>query len=232
MFSSPLIETNDLGKVYLTGRIQVKALDGINLSVPKGAFRGSAGPSGSGKSTLMNLLGGLDTPTSGSIQVAGRMVSSLNHKELALYRRFQVGMIFQSFNIIPAYTAKENVALPLLFSGVPKRERLRRAEAVLSLVGLEERKDHRPSELSGGEQQRVAVARALINSPDILLADEPTGNLDSRTSQGILNLLQEMNRTQNLTVLLISHEGYLLKKYADDIIYLHDGRVRESEAVE
>ncbi|MBU1337846.1 MAG: ABC transporter ATP-binding protein [Acidobacteria bacterium] len=227
-----MIETNDLGKVYSTGRIQVKALDGINLSVPKGAFLGIAGPSGSGKSTLMNLLGGLDTPTSGSIQVAGRMVSSLNHKELALYRRFQVGMIFQSFNIIPAYTAKENVALPLLFSGVPKRERLRRAEAVLSLVGLEERKDHRPSELSGGEQQRVAVARALINSPDILLADEPTGNLDSRTSQGILNLLQEMNRTQNLTVLLISHEGYLLKKYADDIIYLHDGRVRESEAVE
>ncbi|MBU2437913.1 MAG: ABC transporter ATP-binding protein [Acidobacteria bacterium] len=226
------METNDLGKVYSTGRIQVKALDGINLSVPKGAFLGIAGPSGSGKSTLMNLLGGLDTPTSGSIQVAGRMVSSLNHKELALYRRFQVGMIFQSFNIIPAYTAKENVALPLLFSGVPKRERLRRAEAVLSLVGLEERKDHRPSELSGGEQQRVAVARALINSPDILLADEPTGNLDSRTSQGILNLLQEMNRTQNLTVLLISHEGYLLKKYADDIIYLHDGRVRESEAVE
>jgi putative ABC transport system ATP-binding protein len=230
MNSSPLIETKDLGKVYSTGRIQVKALDGINLTVSKGAFLGIAGPSGSGKSTLMNLLGGLDTPTSGSIQVAGRMVSSLNHQELTLYRRFQVGMIFQSFNIIPAYTARENVAFPLLFSGVPKRERLRRAEAVLALVGLEERKDHKPSEMSGGEQQRVAVARALIHSPDILLADEPTGNLDSRTSQGILDLLQEMNRIQNLTVLLISHEEYLLKKYADDIIHLHDGKVKGSEA--
>lgn len=230
MNSSPLIETKDLGKVYSTGRIQVKALDGINLTVSKGAFLGIAGPSGSGKSTLMNLLGGLDTPTSGSIQVAGKMVSSLNHQELALYRRFQVGMIFQSFNIIPAYTARENVAFPLLFSGVPKRERLRRAEAVLAMVGLEERKDHKPSEMSGGEQQRVAVARALIHSPDILLADEPTGNLDSRTSQGILDLLQEMNRIQNLTVLLISHEGYLLKKYADDIIHLHDGKVKGSEA--
>lgn len=174
----------------------------------------------------MNLLGGLDTPSSGTLKVAGRLVSSLDHRELALYRRFQVGMIFQSFNIISSYTARENVALPLLFSGVPKKERLRRAEAMLTLVGLKDRKEHRPSELSGGEQQRVAIARALIHSPGILLADEPTGNLDSCTSEEILDLLQEMNRTRNLTVLLISHEEYFLQKYAGHIIHLHDGKMK------
>jgi len=231
MNSANLIETEGLTKVYSSGKIQVVALKDVNLSLQEGRFLGITGHSGSGKSTLMNLLVGLDTPSSGSIKVQGELISELNKQELALYRRHQVGMIFQSFNIIPSYTALENVAFPLLFAGVAKKERLRQAGEMLSKVGLYPRKDHRPSELSGGEQQRVAIARALINQPKVLLADEPTGNLDSVTSREIVQMLSDLNKNQGLTVIMVSHEEALLREFADDIIRLSDGQVVEREKI-
>jgi putative ABC transport system ATP-binding protein len=225
MNSPNFIETEDLTKVYSTGRIEVVALAGVNLSIGCGEFLGVTGPSGSGKSTLMNLLGGLDTPSNGRIKVEGKFISDLNKEELALYRRFQVGLVFQSFNLISSYTALENVAFPLLFAGVAKKERKIRAEQMLAKVGLGNRKDHLPTELSGGEQQRVAIARALINQPKILLADEPTGNLDSKTSREIVQALSDLNKNQGLTVVMISHEESLLAEFADNIIHFCDGRV-------
>jgi len=219
------IETEDLTRVYSTGRIEVVALKDVILSVRRGEFLGVTGPSGSGKSTLMNLLGGLDTPSAGCIRVDGKYISDLNKEELAIYRRCQVGMIFQSFNLISSYTALENVAFPLLFAGVAKKERKIQAEQVLTKVGLGNRKGHLPAELSGGEQQRVAVARALINQPKILLADEPTGNLDSKTSRAIVQTLSDLNKNQGLTVIMISHEESLLAEFADKVIGLCDGRV-------
>lgn len=226
-----LIETEDLAKVYSLGKVQVAALAGVNLSVDAGEFLGVTGTSGSGKSTLMNLLGGLDTPTAGHIRVAGKLISELNKEELALYRRYQVGMIFQSFNIIPSYTALENVAFPLLFAGVGKKQREQRAAQMLQKVGLYPRKNHRPSELSGGEQQRVAIGRAMINEPKILLADEPTGNLDSTTSREIVEKLAQLNKEQGITVIMISHEESLLREHADVIIRLADGKIVEQEEV-
>jgi putative ABC transport system ATP-binding protein len=231
MDSDIFVEIKDLTKVYSSGRIEVVALKDVNMSLREGQFRGITGPSGSGKSTLMNLLGGLDTPSSGSIKVQGKIISELDHEELALYRRYQVGMIFQSFNLISSYTACENVAFPLLFADVPKKERIERAAEILDMVGLYERKDHRPSELSGGEQQRVAIARALINRPKILLADEPTGNLDSKTSGQITQILSDLNRNRGLTVVMISHEESFLAEYADDVVRLCDGKVVEQETI-
>ncbi len=225
------IQTTDLTKVYAFGTVRVAALRAVTLSFPRGRLIGVTGASGSGKSTLMNLLGGLDTPSSGSIRVDGRLISDLNKKELALYRRNMVGMIFQSFNLVNAYTALENVALPLLFAGVAKKERLLRAQEVLQTVGLEARKDHRPMELSGGEQQRVAIARALVNRPQILLADEPTGNLDSRTSRQIVETLAELNRRRGLTVVMISHEQDLLREFAHEVVCLQDGAVVARETL-
>jgi putative ABC transport system ATP-binding protein len=225
MDSTNFIETKDLTKVYSTGRIEVVALKDVTLSVRRGEFLGVTGPSGSGKSTLMNLLGGLDTPSEGHIKVEGKFISDLNKEELALYRRFQVGLVFQSFNLISSYTALENVAFPLLFTSVAKKERKIRAEQMLVKVGLGNRKDHLPAELSGGEQQRVAVARALVNQPKILLADEPTGNLDSKTSREIVQALSDLNKNQGLTVVMISHEESLLAEFADNIIHFCDGRV-------
>jgi len=229
--SDGFVETEGLTKIYSSGKIQVNALKDVNLTLEEGKFLGVTGPSGSGKSTLMNLLGGLDTPSSGTIKVQGKFISELNKEELALYRRYQVGMIFQTFNIISSYTALDNVAFPLLFAGVPKKERNRRAGEVLTKVGLFPRKDHRPAELSGGEQQRVAIARALVNQPKILLADEPTGNLDTGTSRQIVQMLSELNRKQGLTVIMISHEQALLSEFANDIIHLRDGEVVEQEKI-
>ena len=229
MNSGVFLETEGLTKVYSSGKINVVALEGVNLSVEEGKFLGVTGQSGSGKSTLMNLLGGLDRPSSGSIKVEGKFISELDKEELALYRRYQVGMIFQTFNIISSYTALENVAFPLLFAGVPKRERKSRAGEILSQVGLINRKDHRPTELSGGEQQRVAIARALVNKPKILLADEPTGNLDTSTSKQIVQTLVELNKKQGLTIIMISHEQSMLAEFADEVIHLCDGKVVEQE---
>ena len=225
------IETRDLTKAYITGAVEVVALRAVTLSIARGRLVGITGASGSGKSTLMNLLGGLDTPSSGSIRVAGRGVSDLSKKELALYRRNTVGMIFQSFNLVNAYTAVENVALPLLFAGVARKERLRRATELLCTVGLEARKDHRPTELSGGEQQRVAIARALVNQPQILLADEPTGNLDSKTARQIVETLADLNRNRGLTVVMISHEQDLLREFAHEMVRLQDGAVTDREVL-
>ncbi|MBN2180863.1 MAG: ABC transporter ATP-binding protein [Sedimentisphaerales bacterium] len=229
MDSDYFVETKDLTKTYSSGRIKLTALSNVNIYLKKGQFLGITGASGSGKSTLMNLLGGLDKPSSGTIKVQGKFISELDCDELALYRRYQVGMIFQSFNLVSSYTALENVAFPLLFADVPKKERMKRAAEILNMVGLHERKDHRPAELSGGEQQRVAIARALINHPKILLADEPTGNLDSKTSRQITQILADLNKNQGLTVVMISHEESLLAEYADDIVHLCDGKIAEQE---
>jgi putative ABC transport system ATP-binding protein len=223
--SENIVFTDKLTKVYSTGKIRVVALDGVSLSIERGSFFGITGQSGSGKSTVLNLLGGLDSPTSGSIEVQGIKISQMNKEDLARYRREEVGMIFQSFHLIPSYTAQENVGLPLLFSGIPKRERGQAALKMLEMVGLAARIDHRPAELSGGEQQRVSIARALINSPRILLADEPTGNLDSRTSHDFVRLLAQLNEEQGLTVIMVSHEEALLAEFATETIRLQDGRI-------
>jgi len=225
MNSDSFVKTEDLTRIYSSGTIQVVALKDVSLSLDQGQFFGVTGASGSGKSTLMNLLAGLDRPSSGSIKVQGKLISELDKDELALYRRHQVGMIFQSFNLVSSYSALENVTFPLLFAGVAKKERTKRAAQILEKVGLYPRKDHRPFELSGGEQQRVAIARALINQPKILLADEPTGNLDSKTSRQIVQTLSELNKKQGLTVIMISHEESLLGEFADDVIHLQDGKV-------
>jgi len=231
MISDAFVKTEDLTRIYSSGTIQVTALKDVNLSLGQGMFYGITGASGSGKSTLMNLLAGLDRPTSGSIKVQGKLISKLGKDELALYRRYQVGMIFQSFNLVSSYTALENVAFPLLFAGIAKKERIKRAEQMLEKVGLYQRKDHRPSELSGGEQQRTAIARALINQPKILLADEPTGNLDSKTSRQIVQTLSELNKNQGITVIMISHEESLLDEFADDVIHLQDGKIIQEERI-
>ena len=231
MDSDIFVETKDLTKIYSSGTIEVVALKDVNLFLSQGQFRGITGPSGSGKSTLMNLLGGLDTPSSGTIEAQGKLISELDSDELALYRRYQVGMIFQSFNLISSYTALENVAFPLLFADVPKKERTERAAEVLDKVGLYDRKGHRPTELSGGEQQRVAIARALINRPKLLIADEPTGNLDSKTSAQIVQTLSDLNKNQGLTVMMISHEESLLAEFADDVIRLCDGKIVDQETI-
>ena len=231
MISDPFIKTENLTRIYSSGTIKVTAIKDVTLSLDQGQFFGITGASGSGKSTLMNLLAGLDRPTSGSIKVEGKLISELDKDELALYRRHQVGMIFQSFNLVSSYTALENVAFPLLFAGVTKKERNIQAEQMLEKVGLYPRKDHRPSELSGGEQQRTAIARALINPPKILLADEPTGNLDSKTSHQIVQTLSDLNTKQGITVIMISHEEFLLDEFADDIIHLQDGKVIQEERI-
>ena len=229
MVKTPILQARKLTKVYSSGRIEVTAVKDVNLAVEKGTFVGVAGSSGSGKSTLMNLLGGLDSPTSGSIEFEGALISEMDKEKLARYRRHDVGMIFQSFNLIPSLSAVENVSLPLLFAGMAKKDRREQASEYLDSVGLSQRRAHRPSELSGGEQQRVAIARALVSEPKILLADEPTGNLDSQTSSEIVGLLADINRERGLTVIMVSHEDFLLKQHSDRIICLFDGEVKVKE---
>lgn len=230
--SPAIIEAEGLTKVYTMGKVRVVALKDVTLSIPKGSFMGITGPSGSGKSTFLNIIGGLDSPTSGAVRAQGKNISQMSNEELARYRRLDVGMIFQSFNLISSLTAVENVALPLLFAGVPKKERKQKALAVLDKVGLGPRAGHRPMELSGGEQQRVAIARALVNQPEVLLTDEPTGNLDSRTSGEIVQILADLNRDRAITVIMVSHEEGLLKKYSDRVIHLRDGELVRQEKIQ
>jgi ABC-type lipoprotein export system ATPase subunit len=225
----PVVQTRSLSKTYVVGGVRVGALEDVTLAVWEGRFVAVIGASGSGKSTLLNLLGGLDTPTAGTIEVDGALISSMDREALARYRRHGAGMIFQSFNLVPSRTALENVELPLIFAEVDRAERKRRAAELLDRVGLAARAGHRPSELSGGEQQRVAVARALANDPRLLLADEPTGNLDSRTSREIVGLLAELNRVRGLTVVMVTHEEGLAREFAHDVIRLRDGRVVAAE---
>ena len=229
MNAKPLVQTRSLSKTYVVGDVRVAALADVTIDVGEGRFVAVIGASGSGKSTLLNLLGGLDTPTAGAIEVGGDLISAMDREALARYRRHVTGMIFQSFNLVPSRTAVENVELPLVFAGVERTERRRRAAELLDRVGLAARAAHRPSELSGGEQQRVAVARALANSPRILLADEPTGNLDSRTSREIVGLLAELNRGRDLTVIMVTHEEGLVREFAHDVVRLRDGRVVAGE---
>ncbi len=225
-----VLESFEVKKHYQMGQTVVRALDGISISVHAGEFIGVLGTSGSGKSTLLNLIGGLDRPTSGALRVFGRDLAQMSRRELSLHRRRNVGMVFQSFNLIPTMTALENVALALLFSGVPLREREERARALLASVGLDARRSHRPREMSGGEQQRVAMARALANSPRILLADEPTGNLDSRTAREILDLFAELNTRDGKTVVLVTHDAALAARHVCRSITLMDGRIVEESS--
>ncbi len=219
------VDTLELAKHYTMGGALVRALDGVTLRVERGQFVGLLGTSGSGKSTLLNLIAGLDRPTSGTVSVFGRRLDGLSRAELALHRRKMVGMIFQSFNLIPTMTAAENVALAMMFAAVPRAERDRRARELLERVGLGGRQRHRPKELSGGEQQRVAIARALANDPEILLADEPTGNLDSRTAIEILSLLRTLNEGGTRTVVLVTHDASLAARCARHTVTLLDGRI-------
>ena len=223
----PILETREVEKIYTMGTTEVKALDGVSISVNEGEFVAIQGTSGSGKSTLLNMIGGLDHPTSGEVLFDSKPLAPFSKKEMARYRRFSVGMIFQNFNLIPTMSAAENVRLALAFGGLRGPERQRRAAELLERVGLGDRLEHRPSELSGGEQQRVAIARALANSPKVLLADEPTGNLDSTRAHELLALLQQMVKTDSLTILMVTHDRELAGSFANRIILMKDGKVVE-----
>jgi len=223
-----LIETQRVTRVYQMGANLVTALDHVDVSVDEGEFVAIQGTSGSGKSTLLNLLGGLDRPTTGEVLFDSNPLGPLTKKQMARYRRDSVGMIFQNFNLITTMTAAENVRLALAFGGVRGTERRQRAGELLERVGLNGRTEHRPLELSGGEQQRVAIARALANRPRVLLADEPTGNLDSTRARELLALLREMVDREGLTVLLITHDHELASSFANRIIMMKDGRVVSS----
>ena len=220
-----VLETQALRKHYRMGETTVRALDGVSLTVPQGEFLALLGTSGSGKSTLLNLIAGLDHPSDGSLRIFDQDLGGMSRKDLSLHRRRNVGIIFQSFNLVPSMTAAENVALAMIFAGVPRPEREARASALLESVGLKGRQHHRPKELSGGEQQRVAIARALSNNPQILLADEPTGNLDSRTSAEIMRLLQDLNVRDGRTVIMVTHDPALAASYAHRTITLLDGAI-------
>ena len=210
---------------YKLGRSVIPAVDGVSIAANRGGFVALLGPSGSGKSTLLNLIAGLDRADSGAIVVEGQNLATLTPAELAQYRRHTVGMVFQSFNLVPNMTLYENVELPMRFAEVRRRERKDRVREALERVGLSDRMKHRPSEMSGGEQQRAALARALVNRPKILLADEPTGNLDSKTGTEIMDLITELNKTLEMTVIMVTHERSLAERYADKMVFLGDGKL-------
>ena len=223
----PLIEVEGLVKVYRTGDVELRALDGVSFSVAHGEFVAVMGPSGSGKSTTMNMLGCLDSPTQGRYLLDGRDVARLSGDELAKVRNEKLGFVFQGFNLLPRLSAVDNVALPLVYSGVPSRERSERAREALERVGLGARLGHRPNQMSGGQQQRVAIARALVGRAPLILADEPTGNLDTRTSEEIMDLLVEVNR-EGKTVVLVTHEPDIAA-YARRVLHFKDGRLVSDE---
>jgi putative ABC transport system ATP-binding protein len=226
--TNPLIQIQDLRKTFVMGRNLVRALDGVSQDIPAGSFTVVMGPSGSGKSTLLYLLGGLDRITSGSIRIDGARLETMDENALAVYRRREVGFIFQSFNLVSSMTALENVSFPMRFAGVNGRTRKQRALTLLQRVGLEQRARHRPTELSGGQQQRVAIARALVNNPRLILADEPTGNLDTGSGYAIMQLLSELHRDGH-TVVVVTHD-IRMSHFATHMVYLLDGKiVSESE---
>lgn len=222
-----ILKISGLSRIYLKGQVEIPALRDVSFEVDEGSYLSIVGKSGSGKSTLLNLVGGLDTPTEGKIEVNGEDLAEMNRYQLALHRRNAVGMIFQSFNLIQNRTAIENIMLPLIFSGVPRRQRKERAGKLLEQVGLAERINHLPSELSGGEAQRVAIARSLANEPRIILADEPTGNLDSSTGEQIMDLLAELNR-EGKTIIMVTHEPNIAA-YAKNRLHMKDGFIDNIE---
>lgn len=225
--SDALIRVADITKVYQIGTQTVRALDGIDLSISRGEYVALMGPSGSGKSTLMNILGCLDTPTTGSYVLNAQEVAKLTDDELAGIRNKEIGFVFQTFNLLPRYTALDNVTLPLVYGGYRKADRQVRGKEVLTQVGLADRMNHKPNELSGGQRQRVAVARALVNRPSIILADEPTGNLDTKTSHEILKLFEDIHRLGN-TIVLVTHEEDIAAQ-THRIVRLRDGRVESDQ---
>ena len=220
-----VLATEQLRKHYQMGATTVRALDGVSLTVSQGEFLALLGTSGSGKSTLLNLIAGLDHPSDGSLRIFDQDLAAMSRKDLSLHRRRNVGIIFQSFNLVPSMTALENVTLAMMFAGVPRAERDARAASLLDSVGLKGRQHHRPKELSGGEQQRVAIARALSNNPQILLADEPTGNLDSRTSAEIMRILEDLNARDGRTVIMVTHDPSLASRYAHRTVTMLDGAI-------
>jgi putative ABC transport system ATP-binding protein len=220
-----LIDLNNLYKIYAMGTTQINALNGLDCQINKGEYVALMGPSGSGKSTLMNIIGCLDTPSKGTYYLNETNVSKMTDDELATIRNVEIGFVFQSFNLLPRTSALENVALPLIYAGVPKKERIERAQNVLNKVGLGDRCHHKPNELSGGQRQRVAIARALINNPSIVLADEPTGNLDSKSGIEIMNLFDEIHREGN-TVVMVTHEEDIAN-YAQRTIRMIDGKLAD-----
>jgi putative ABC transport system ATP-binding protein len=221
-----IVECIDVQKTYRQGQIEINALKDISLAIEKGEFLAVAGPSGSGKTTLLNLIGGLDVSDAGSIIVNGYAFDQMSQSQLARLRLHQVGFVFQAYNLIPVLSAAENVEFVMLLQGVPANERHNRARAILDDVGLEGKYDRRPSELSGGQQQRVAVARAIVSNPSIVLADEPTANLDSTTGTGLLDMMQKMNTEKNVTFIFSTHDSMVMD-YARRLILLHDGRLEE-----
>jgi putative ABC transport system ATP-binding protein len=220
----PILETNSVSKQYQMGKVTVNALAGVDLSIEPGEFVAVMGPSGSGKSTLLHLLGGLDQPTDGEVALDGQTLSALSDKQITVTRRRKIGFIFQFYNLVPTLNAEENVALPLLIDGQRPKDYRERAERLLELVGLAERRRHKPDQLSGGEQQRVAIARALVTEPAIVLADEPTGNLDSRAGDEILNLLRQLCDELGQTIVMVTHDP-LGASRADRVVFLKDGRI-------
>ena len=220
-----LLSAKQVSKIYQMGTNSVNALDNVSIGINEGEFVAIQGTSGSGKSTLLNMLGGLDHPSSGEVFFSSKPLGPFTKREMARYRRFSVGMIFQNFNLIPTMSAEENVSLALAFGGLRGQQRRERTKRLLTRVGLEDRMTHRPSELSGGEQQRVAIARALANNPKVLLADEPTGNLDSVRAHELLGLLREMVTQDSLTILMVTHDQELANSFADRIVFMKDGRV-------
>ena len=225
-FMAELIRLEDVAKYYEMGESIVKAVDGIDIKINAGDFVAIMGPSGSGKSTTMNLVGSLDLATRGDIYLSGINIENLHESELAQIRGRKIGFIFQGFNLIPNLTAKENVMLPMLFQDFDREEREARAEELLNMVELGDRTDHYPNQLSGGQQQRVAIARALANDPEVILADEPTGNLDTKTGQKVMEFLQDLNK-KGKTIILVTHDPELAKKHAKTIYWLKDGKVEK-----
>ncbi len=225
---APLIQIRDVSRRYVRGVDEVHALERVSLDIPTGHFVGFMGPSGSGKSTLLNLVSGIDRPSEGDVIVAGQRLNDLSEDELARSRARHVGLIFQFFNLIPVLSARDNVALPLLLTKLDKAERVRRAETALRVVGLEDRLDHYPRTLSGGEQQRVAIARAIVTDPDLIVADEPTGDLDARNAEAILDLLRQLRQHFGKTVVMVTHDPRALR-FVDDAYHLDKGVLLEGE---
>jgi putative ABC transport system ATP-binding protein len=230
--SNIAVKVDNVYKTYISGDVEVKAVMGISFTVKRGEFAAIVGPSGSGKSTLMNLMGTVDRPTSGSIYIDGEDISKLNDEQLAVFRNKHMGFIFQAFNLINGLTAQQNVFLPLLANAteVPEKERYQKAAELLSSLGLGERLHLPPSKLSGGEQQRVAIARALVNDPSLILADEPTGDLDTKSGENVVKLLSKVSKERNVTIIMITH-NLEITSYCDKIIYVRDGKLEKEKVV-